>query len=201
MANQNLPVQNLQRLLAKLPGLGMRSAERITYHLLKASEEEALDLADAIRDIKTKIRHCSNCYNLTENDPCGICTDPRRQQNIVCVVEQPKDLLSIESAGMYTGAYHVLLGRLTPLEGIGPGDLTLDSLFKRVAGGTISELILATNPTMEGDTTSLYIQNVVRSRFPQVQITRLARGLPTGSSIEFANKNMLTDAMAGRQKV
>ncbi|MDB5327105.1 MAG: Recombination protein RecR [Phycisphaerales bacterium] len=194
------------RSLAKLPGIGMRSAERITYHLLKASNEEALDLADAIRDIKLRIRHCSICYNLTEADPCPICTDTRRDQSLVCVVEQPKDLLSIEAAGTYRGVYHVLLGRLTPLDGIGPGDLTLDGLFKRLSmpaidGSAIAELILATNPTMEGDTTSLHIQNIVQQRFPKVAITRLARGLPTGSSIEFANKNMLTDAMAGRQRV
>lgn len=201
MAGQNLPVQNLQRLLAKLPGIGMRSAERISYHLLKASSEEALDLADAIRDIKLRIKHCSVCFNLTEIDPCPICADARRDQSLVCVVEQPKDLLSIESAGTYRGVYHVLLGRLTPLEGIGPSDLTLDSLYKRLAGGAIGELILATNPTMEGDTTSLHIQNVVQQRFPKVQLTRLARGLPTGSNIEFANKSILADAMAGRQRV
>lgn len=201
MANQNVPVQTLMRLLSKLPGLGMRSAERITYHLLKSSEDDALDLADAIRDIKLKIRHCSVCYNLTEADPCPICTDPRRDQSLVCVLEQPKDLLSIEAAGMYKGVYHVLLGRLAPLEGVEPGDLTLDSLYARLATGQVSELILATNPTMEGDTTSLYIQNGIQSRFPNVQITRLARGLPTGSSIEFANKNMLADAMTGRQRV
>ena len=189
------------RLLSKLPGLGMRSAERITYHLLKMPTEAALELADAIRDIKLKIRHCSVCYNLTEADPCSICSDPNRDQATVCVVEQPKDLLSLDAAGMYKGAYHVLLGRLTPLEGIGPGDLTLDALFARLATGKIQELILATNPTMEGDTTSLHIQNVVQQRFPQVGLTRLARGLPTGSSIEFANKNMLADAMSGRQRV
>jgi recombination protein RecR len=201
MAGQNLPVQNLQRLLAKLPGIGMRSAERISYHLLKSSSEEALDLADAIRDIKLRIKHCSVCFNLTEIDPCPICSDTRRDQSLVCVVEQPKDLLSIESAGTYRGVYHVLLGRLTPLEGIGPGDLTLDSLYKRLAAGNVAELILATNPTMEGDTTSLHIQNTVQQRFPNVQLTRLARGLPTGSSIEFANKSILADAMAGRQRV
>ena len=189
------------RQLAKLPGLGMRSAERITYYLLKAGSEEVLDLADAIRDLKTKIRHCSVCYNLTEVDPCGICADPRREQQTVCVVEQPKDLLSIEGSGTYRGVYHVLLGRLTPLDGIGPGDLTLDALVRRLSLGQVRELILATNPTMEGDTTALHIQNVVQARFPAVQITRLARGLPTGSSIEFANKNMLADALAGRQRV
>ena len=201
MAKQNVPVQNLMRQLSRLPGLGLRSAERITYHLLKLPTEDALELADAIRDIKLKIRHCSVCYNLTEDDPCSVCQDPVRDQATVCVVEQPKDLLSIEAAGLYKGVYHVLLGRLTPLEGIGPGDLTTDALFDRLAVGGITELILATNPTMEGDTTSLYMQNVIQQRFPAVRLTRLARGLPTGSSIEFANKNMLADAIAGRQRV
>ncbi len=187
--------------LAKLPGIGMRSAERITFHLLKQSPEQALMLADAIRDVKTKIKHCSNCYNLTESDPCSICQDQSRDQSLVCIVEQPKDLLALEAAGLYKGVYHVLLGRIAPLDGIEAGDLTIDALLTRIESGTIREIIMGTNPTMEGDTTALYIQNAIHERFPNVAVTRLARGLPTGSSIEHANKNMLAEAIAGRQKV
>ena len=201
MANYTPPIQNLMNILAKLPGIGMRGAERITFHLLKQSPEDAMKLADAIRDVKTKIRHCSICYNLTETDPCNICADPGRDQAMVCIVEQPKDLLALEAAGAYKGVYHVLLGRMAPLEGVGAGDLTIDPLMKRLSTGKITEIIMATNPTMEGDTTALHLQNVIHQRFPKIGITRLARGLPTGSSIEHANRNMLADAIAGRTKV
>lgn len=186
---------------AKLPGIGLRSAERIAFHLLKASPEEALALADAIRDVKTKIKHCSICYNLTEVDPCSVCADRGRDQGLICIVEQPKDLLALESAGMFRGVYHVLLGRISPLEGVNPDDLTLEPLMQRLAAGTVRELIMGTNPTLEGDGTALHIQNEVANRFPSVQITRLARGLPAGSSIEYANRNMLADALSGRQKM
>ncbi len=201
MPNYTAPIQNLMNAFAKLPGIGMRSAERITFHLLKQSPEEAMKLAEAIRDVKTKIKHCSICYNLTESDPCSICTDPQRDQSLVCIVEQPKDLLALEAAGSFKGVYHVLLGRLAPLDGVNPGDLTLNALMDRLAKGAIHELIMGTNPTVEGDTTALHIQNEVGQRFPNVSVTRLARGLASGSSIEFANKNMLAEAIAGRQKV
>lgn len=201
MTNYTQSIQSLMDELAKLPGIGARSAERIAFHLLKEKPEQAMKLADAIRDVKTRIKNCSVCYNLTESDPCGICADPSRDQSLVCIVEQPKDLLALEAAGLYRGAYHVLLGRISPLEGVDPDDLTIDALLKRMAGGTIRELIMGTNPTMEGDGTALHIQNVVARQFPAVQITRLARGLPTGSNIEFANRNILADAIAGRQKM
>lgn len=187
--------------LARLPGIGMRSAERIAFHLLKQSPEEAMKLASAIEEVKTRIRHCSICYNLTEADPCSICVDPIRDQGLVCIVEQPKDLLALESAALYKGCYHVLLGRIAPLEGIEPGDLTIDPLLERVASGNVRELIMGTNPTMEGDGTALYIQSLVQARFPDVQVTRLARGLPAGSSIEYANRNILADAISGRQRM
>jgi recombination protein RecR len=186
--------------LSRLPGIGMRSAERIAFHLLKQKSADAMQLADAIRDVKTRIKHCSVCYNLTEEDPCDICRDPSRDQSVVCVVEQPKDLLSLETAGLYRGAYHVLLGRIAPLEGVEPGDLTIDALMKRLATGNVLEVIMGTNPTMEGDGTALYLQSLI-GQFPAVQVTRLARGLPTGSSIEFANRNILADAISGRQKM
>ena len=194
-------IQELMNELARLPGIGMRSAERIAFHLLKQSPAEAMKLADAIRDVKTRIRHCSVCYNLTEQDPCNICADPSRDQGLVCIVEQPKDLLALEATGLYRGVYHVLLGRISPLEGIEPGDLTIDPLLERVASGAVRELIMGTNPTMEGDGTALFIQNLVGGRFPDVQITRLARGLPAGSNIEYANRNILADAISGRQKM
>jgi len=187
--------------LARLPGIGMRSAERITFHLLKQNPADALRLADAIRDVKTRIKNCSICYNLTEQDPCLICSDASRDQSLVCIVEQPKDLLALESAGMYRGAYHVLLGRISPLEGVDPQDLTIDALLHRLESGSVKELIMGTNPTMEGDGTALHIQNLVAQKHPGVAVTRLARGLPAGSSIEYANKNILADAISGRQKM
>src|SRR5438270_2779591 len=189
MANYTQSIQNLMNELACLPGIGMRSAERIAFHLLKQNPQEALRLADAIRDVKTRIKHCSICYNLTESDPCNICSDPGRDQGLVCIVEQPKDLLALEGAGLYKGVYHVLLGAIRPLDDINAEDLTIDALMQRLAGGTIRELIMGTNPTVEGDGTALYIQNEVAARFPSVSVTRLARGLPAGSNIEYANRN------------
>jgi len=194
-------IQSLMNELARLPGIGMRSAERIAFHLLKQPPEEAMKLSDAIRDVKTRIRHCSVCFNLTEQDPCSICSDGSREQGLVCIVEQPKDLLALESAGLYRGVYHVLLGRIAPLEGVEPGDLTIDPLMQRLASGKVREIIMGTNPTMEGDGTALYIQSLIGQRFPNVQVTRLARGLPAGSSIEFANRNILADAISGRQRM
>ena len=194
-------IQNLMTQLGRLPGIGMRSAERIAFHLLKQSPEDALLLADAIRDVKTRIKHCSTCYNLTEQDPCAICADPGRDAALVCVVEQPKDLLALEAAGLYRGVYHVLLGRIAPLEGIDPDDLTIAPLLDRLEAGTITEVIMGTNPTLEGDGTALHIQHLMHGRFPGVAVTRLARGLPAGSSIEYANRNILADAIAGRQKM
>jgi len=187
--------------LARLPGIGIRSAERIAFHLLKQSPEEALKLADAIRDVKTRIRYCSICFNLTEQDPCAICASPTRDPSLLCVVEQPKDLLALESTGLYSGVYHVLLGRIAPLEESHPDDLTIDALAKRLEAGQIREVIMGTNPTVDGDGTALYVQNLIASRFPQIQVTRLARGLPAGSNIEYANKNILADAISGRQKM
>lgn len=201
MANYTQSIQNLMNELARLPGIGMRSAERIAFHLLKQNPEDALRLADAIRDVKTRIKHCSICYNLTEQDPCNICADPSREQGVVCLVEQPKDLLALEMTGLYRGVYHVLLGRISPLEDMDPGDLTIEPLMQRLASGTVREVIMGTNPTMEGDGTALYIQSLIGGRFPNIQLTRLARGLPAGSSIEYANKNILADAISGRQKM
>jgi len=193
-------IQNLMNELSRLPGIGMRSAERITFHLLKQNAEDALRLAEAIRDVKTRIKHCSVCYNLTESDPCNICSNASRDQGLVCVVEQPKDLLALEATGLYQGVYHVLLGRISPLEGIQPEDLTIDGLTKRLESGAVREVIMGTNPTMEGDGTALYVQGII-GRYPDVNVTRLARGLASGSNIEYANRNVLADAISGRQKM
>ena len=201
MSSYTQSIQNLMNELARLPGIGVRSAERIAFHLLKQKPADAMLLADAIRDVKTRIKNCSVCYNLTESDPCSICSDPSRDQGLVCVVEQPKDLLALESTGLYRGVYHVLLGRISPLEGIEPGDLTIEPLMERLASGTICEVIMGTNPTMEGDGTALYIQSLIGARFPSLPITRLARGLPAGSNIEYANRNILADAISGRQRM
>jgi recombination protein RecR len=201
MSSYTQSIQNLINQFATLPGIGMRSAERIAFHLLKQKPEEAMQLADAIRDVKTRIKHCSICFNLTEQDPCNICASPTRDQGLVCVVEQPKDLLALESTGLYNGVYHVLLGRIAPLDGIEPQDVTIEPLMQRLASGAIREVLMGTNPNLEGDGTALHIQSQIAARFPQVQITRLARGLPAGSNIEYANRNILADAIAGRQRM
>jgi recombination protein RecR len=183
---------------AKLPGIGKKSAERLAYHVLRLHQSEALALADAIRGVKENVRYCRNCYNLTEQEECDICRDPKRDQSQLCVVEQPRDLMAIEQAGTYRGLYHVLLGRIAPLDGIGPEQLTIEALLERVRKGEFAEIIMATNPTLEGDGTALYLSHVL-AEFP-VQITRLARGITSGSVLEFANKEILADALAGRQK-
>jgi recombination protein RecR len=182
---------------AKLPGIGRKSAERLTYHVLRVHKNEALALSDAIRAVKDNVRYCSRCYNLAEDELCDICRDPRRDQEELCVVEQPRDLIALEQAGVYRGLYHVLLGRIAPLEGINPDQLTIDALVERVRSGQFKEIIMATNPTVEGDGTSLHISNLF-GEFP-VQITRLARGITSGSVLEFANKEILADAISGRQ--
>ena len=159
-----------------------------------------MKLADAIRDVKTRIKNCSVCYNLTEQDPCSICADPSRDQGLVCIVEQPKDLLALEATGLYQGVYHVLLGRISPLDDVHPADLTIDALMKRIASGQVREIIMGTNPNMEGDGTALHIQGLI-AQYPNVSVTRLARGLPAGSNIEYANRNILADAISGRQRM
>ena len=186
--------------LGKLPGLGAKSAERLAYHLLKEPPEVALALAEAIRGVKESVRYCTTCYHLTEAETplCVICRDPRRDPSVVCVVEQSRDLLALEKSGTYGGVYHVLLGRLSPLQGVGPEKLTVDALEDRVRTGSIRELIMATNPNLEGDGTALLVAN--RLADADVAITRLARGLASGSVLEFANKEMLADALSGRQK-
>jgi recombination protein RecR len=192
------PLQRLMDELKKLPGIGARSAERIAFHLLKASPEEALALADAIRATKEKIRPCSRCFNLAEGELCHICADGRRDASQIVVVEQPKDLMSLEATGLITGVYHVLMGHIAPLEGVGPADLTIDALVQRVKAGGVREVILATNPTVEGDATALHIMSLLADT--GVTITRLARGIAPGSQLEFANRAMLEEAFRGRRQ-
>jgi recombination protein RecR len=191
-------VSSLIEQFAKLPGIGRKTAERLTYHVLRTNKTEALALADAIRRVRENVHYCRTCYNLAEQQECGICLDPRRDRSLLCVVEQPRDLMALEQAGTYRGLYHVLLGRIAPLDGIGPEQLTIEGLVERVRNGGFREVIMATNPTLEGDGTSLHISNLLADL--PVQITRLARGITTGSVLEFANKEILADALAGRQK-
>jgi len=182
---------------SKLPGIGRKSAERLTYHILRVNESEAIALADSIRNVRKNVRYCETCFNLAEGPSCRVCDDPKREQNLLCVVEQPRDLIALEQSGTFNGLYHVLLGRIAPLENIGPDQLTLDHLVDRVANGKFQEIILATNPTVEGDGTALYISNAL-SEF-NVTLTKLARGITQGSILEFTNKEILADALSGRQ--
>ena len=195
-------IESLNKLIEefeKLPGVGPKTAERLVFHILKAQPAEAMALAKAISDVKNKIKRCEICYNLSEEAICQICSDARRDKSLICVVEQPKDLIALEKTGTCKWVYHVLGGHITPLEGIEPDDLTIDKLVERVRKGDVKEVIMATNPNMAGDGTALYISSLLKNT--GVKITRLARGLPTGSTIEYASGKMLTDAIIGRQKL
>ena len=193
------PIESLSRLreqLQKLPGIGPRSAERLAFHILREPRESAAALARAILDVKDRIIHCRSCYNLTETYPCAICADPTRDQAEIWVVEQPKDLLALEGTGLVHGRYHVLMGHIAPDEGIEPEDLTIDALIKRVRSGSVREVVLALNPTLDGDGTALHIQSLL-SEF-EVVVTRPARGLAVGSQLEYATVGMLETAIRGR---
>jgi recombination protein RecR len=198
----NAYTQTLNRLIeefGRLPGVGPKTAERLAFYVLNSDAEEALKLADAIRDVKTKIKRCRICCNLSEEDVCQICQDSRRDRSLICVVEQPKDIISLEKTGACKWLYHVLGGHIAPLEGVEAHDLTIDKLMDRVRAGGVSEIVMALNPNLEGDGTSLYISSLLRPL--GVKITRLARGLPTGSTIEYATGKILTDAILGRQEL
>ena len=192
-------VSDLVDQLGRLPGIGRKSAERLAFHLLRVPEADALALADAIRKIRSDVRYCSECFNLCEEELCAICRSDDRDRTRLCVVEQPRDLMSLEQSQAYGGLYHVLLGRIAPLDGIGPDQLTIDALVDRVRTGNFVEVIMATNPNVEGDGTSLYISNVL-AEFP-VRLTRLARGITAGSVLEYANREMIADALTGRQNL
>jgi recombination protein RecR len=195
------PVQRLVSELSKLPGVGNRTAQRLAFHILRASAEDAGALAEAIREVKERIRLCEVCFNLTDEQRCRICQDPRRNQSLICVVEEPSDVIPMERTHEYHGVYHVLGGALSPIDGVDPEDLKIAELFARVltAQPVICEVVLATNPTTTGEATALHIAEELRSRAPEVSVTRLASGLPVGSDLEYADEVTLGKAFAGRR--
>lgn len=197
MAKLKSPINRLIDAFANLPSIGKKSAERLAYHVLKMPNEEAIEFAESIRAVKENLKPCKTCFNLSESEECDICKDPRRDQNVLCVVEQVRDLLAIEQAGSFRGLYHVLQGRLSPLDGVGPEKLSINTLVTRLKEGVIREVIMGTTPNVEGDGTALAI--ATRLAGLPVTITRLARGLTVGASLEQANRDMLADAIASRQ--
>ena len=190
-------IDDLVTELSRLPTIGRKSALRLTYHLLRQPPEQSRRLADALVTLAEKVRPCSVCFNLTEAERCAICADPRRDPATLCVVEEASDLPAIERTGEFRGRYHVLGGRLAPLDGIGPSDLTVDALVARLADGTVREVIVATNPTLEGEATALYVQERVRDS--GVTVSRLARGLPVGGDLEYADGVTIAQALAARR--
>jgi recombination protein RecR len=185
--------------LKALPGIGTRTAERLAFHLVKMSEDEAMGLARAIRDVKQNLTNCSICYNFTEHDPCPICSDAQRDKSVICVVEQPRDLMAFEKAAGFKGVYHCLLGHIALLEGIGPDDLTIAPLIKRARAGGIKEIIIATNPDLEGEGTAVFLRDALADSAKGVRVTRIARGVPAGAEIENVSSAILSDALSGRQ--
>ena len=191
-------VDNLVAQLTRLPGIGSRTAQRLAFHILSAQKEEAAALAEAITEVKERVRFCRECGNLTEEEICGICLDPRRDRTVVCVVEQPVDVISLERTHEYRGLYHVLGGSLSPLDGVEPEHLRIDELLQRVAQGEIREVVLATNPNMTGEATAAYLADRLRDR---ATVTRLASGLPVGGDLEYADEVTLGRALAGRREI
>jgi recombination protein RecR len=189
-------VENLVAQLTRLPGIGTRTAQRLAFHILSTPKQEALALATAIEEVKERVRFCRECGNLTEEEVCAICVDPRRDRTVVCVVEQPVDVVSLERTHEYRGLYHVLGGSLSPLDGIEPSDLRVDELLRRTENGAIEEVVLATNPNMTGEATAAYLADRLRGR---VTVTRLASGLPVGGDLEYADEVTLGRALAGRR--
>jgi recombination protein RecR len=195
------PVQNLVISLERLPGIGPKTASRLAFFLLRAPGEVSAQLAEALADLKTKIAFCNVCFNITSvgREKCEICADSQRDEALICVVEEPLDMLALERIGAYKGKYHILQGVLSPIEGIGPDDLRIKALLERVRGGSVREVILATNPSMEGEATAQYLQPRLQSL--GVRVTRLARGLPVGGDLEYADQNTLLRALTGRQEM
>ena len=191
-------VENLVAQLTRLPGIGTRTAQRLAFHLLSTPKPEALALSAAIEDVKERVRFCRECGNLTEDEVCVICLDPRRDRSMVCVVEQPVDVVSLERTHEYRGLYHVLGGALSPLDGVDPSDLRVDELFRRIDAGAITEVVLATNPNMTGEATAGYIAERLRDK---VRVTRLASGLPVGGDLEYADEVTLGRALVGRREI
>lgn len=190
-------IDTLASELSRLPGIGRKTAMRLTYHLLKQPPEQSRRLADALVTLAEKVRPCSQCFNLTEEEVCSICRDPRRDAGLICAVEEASDIGAIERAGEFRGVYHVLGGRLSPLDGIGPDDLTIPDLERRVANGSVREVILATNPSIEGEATALYVQRKLSPY--QLTVTRIARGLPVGGDLEYADGVTIAQALSARR--
>lgn len=185
--------------LSKFPGIGKKTAARLAFYLLRCPEEEAHALADAVRDLKAKIRFCSVCHHVTEDDPCQLCTDPGRDDRVICVVEEPQDLVSIERSRSYRGRYHVLHGALSPLDGVGPEELHMADLLERLRGGLVEEVIVATNFTVEGDATALYLGRLIQPL--GIRVTRPAHGIPMGSDLEYVDEATVGRAVTGRQSL
>ena len=192
-------VENLVTQLARLPGIGRRTAQRLAFHILSERPEEALELARAIEDVKERVRFCRDCGNLTEDELCEVCADERRDRSVICVVEQPVDVVSVERTGEYRGLYHVIHGTISPLDGIGPDALRIKELLERLRDGVIKEVIVATNPTMNGEATALYLSKVIKPL--GVSVTRIARGLPMGGDLEYTDAVTLGKALEGRREI
>jgi recombination protein RecR len=191
------PVARLVEQFARLPGIGPKTAQRLTFYLLRTSEQVSLELADAIRHMKQAVKFCSICLNITDIEPCAICRDDRRDRSMICVVEEPLDIVAVERTRGYKGLYHVLHGALSPVDGIGPEDLKITELLARLRSGEVQELILATNPNVEGETTAIYLTRLLRPL--GVRVTQIARGLPVGGDLEYADEVTLARAMEGRR--
>lgn len=193
------PIKRLTEALQRLPGIGPKTASRLAFYLLRAPASEVQELATAIAELRTNIVYCRRCQNLADSDPCAICRDPAREQQLVCVVEEPLDVVAIERTGVFHGLYHVLHGVINPVAGIGPDDLRIGALLDRLERETIAEVLIATNPTMEGEATALYLARLLRPR--GVRVTRLARGLPVGGDLEYADEITLSRALEGRREL
>lgn len=193
------PVANLIEELSKLPGIGPKSAQRLAFYLLKIKSEEAKSLADAIVCVKDKVRFCPVCWNVTDEDLCEFCKDEKRDSSIICVVEEPRDIVAIEKTGEFKGGYHVLGGAISPIDGIGPEDLRIKELLGRLNDGRIKEIVLATNPNIEGEATAMYLAKLIRPL--EVRVTRLASGLPVGGDLEYADEVTLGSALKGRREM
>ena len=199
MASVAEPVARLIENFKKLPGIGTKSAQRLAFYILKLESPEAEQLAEAIMEVKRKIRRCSTCNNLTEIDPCYFCTHPNRSDRSICIVEEPQNIIPIESTHEFNGRYHVLLGTISPLRGIGPDQLAISSLIERLQSGTVEEIIIATNPNVEGETTALYLSKLIKPL--GVRVTRIAMGLPVGSDLDYADSVTMTRALEGRTEL
>ncbi|MBM3243849.1 MAG: recombination protein RecR [Candidatus Omnitrophica bacterium] len=199
MANYTESIEKLIENLVKLPGIGRRSAERIVSYILGASKEDARNLSDGIIKVKESVRFCNLCHNLSEEEFCKICKDPRRQKDIICIVEKPSDVTAIEKSGSFAGVYHVLLGAISPLEGKGPGDLKIDTLIKRIKDSQIKEIIIATDADTEGETTALYLTKIIKPL--GVRLSRIGLGLPVGSNLEYADSTTLSKSLEARRDI